>query len=90
MAHSAVLTPCCGAEWEGKSQGGEEEEEEEEEDEEGEGEEREEEREEGGRNPLEDLGGRLGWCRLLVSMLWVVNDGVTSLSNSLGERGQDS
>ena len=46
LAHSAVLTPCCDAEWEGKSQGGEEEEEEEE-DEEGEGEEREEEREEG-------------------------------------------
>ena len=47
LAHSAVLTLCSGkAEWEGKSQGGEEEvEEEDEEDEEGEGEEREEERE---------------------------------------------
>ena len=58
LAHSTVLAPCCGAEWEGKSHGGEEEEEEEEEDEEGDGEEREEERDEGGRHPLEDLGGR--------------------------------
>ena len=56
LAHSTVLAPCCGAEWEGKSHGGEEEEEEE--DEEGDGEEREEERDEGGRHPLEDLGGR--------------------------------
>ena len=55
LAHSTVLAPCCGAEWEGKSHGGEEEEEE---DEEGDGEEREEERDEGGRHPLEDLGGR--------------------------------
>ena len=55
LAHSTVLAPCCGAEWEGKSHGGEEEEEEEEE---GDGEEREEERDEGGRHPLEDLGGR--------------------------------
>ena len=91
-ALSAVFAPCCGLEWDkDKSQGGEEEEEEEEEDEEeGEGEEKEEDREDGGRQPpLEDLGGKRGWCtwcRLLVSLL--VKDGLTSLSKSRGLRGQ--
>ena len=88
-ALSAVFAPCCGLEWDkDKSHGGEEEEEEE--DEEGEGEEKEEDREDGGRQPpLEDLGGKRGWCtwcRLLVSTL--VKDGLTSLSKSRGLRGQ--
>ena len=83
-ALSAVFAPCCGLEWDkDKSHGGEEEEEEEEE-------EKEEDREDGGRQPpLEDLGGKRGWCtwcRLLVSTL--VKDGLTSLSKSRGLRGQ--